>query len=419
MFVVYNQEGAEREAPPGVEPVWDANGGHLVVGPGLYQWRSTVTGQLQSDSHRAQRVEEPAAGAGNLREESSRDSDRPAWAEAMERMMEAQRQASERQMQEMMRQFRDSMREQSTPPPAPYVAEVPAGDYRPRPPKTKAAEPKRFDGSKREEAEDFVETCVIYQGLRPEEFPTERTKILFAIGYLEGSARQWSKKYIGTDGKVSTWEEFTEELLHFYGLGNRRLETEEDLVHLRQGNSSFDDYMNKFNALAARLPDMDRYSKRMIFQANLSAAWKSAITEMDVGKHVGVEEFQEKCYKYAHKVVSTSRSHSSTTATRSHPTPARTYGPVVNVQAAPAAGNAPAANPGGSTPMEVDAGRLSRDPNGCYNCGVAGHRARDCTQPRRARRPPQNGYRSNVHVAAAVLEAEGHDEEETEGVWNM
>lgn len=306
------------EMPSGMEPVFGPNGPHQVASDGVWRWRDAA-GEVGAFPIRVQDLPEPEVGL----------------TAAMQRALEENRLATERAMTEMMARMFREFQDRGTPPHIPAVA-VPVetaftpttegNGYRQ---KTKAAEPPRFDGTKREEAEDFIESCVIYQTLRASEFQTDHTKILFAVGYLEGSARQWARKFIGAPAR--TWKEFSDELLHYFGMGNRRLEMETDLVHLRQGQTSFDTYMNAFNALAARLPDVDEYSRRMIFQANLLPSWKSAIMEMEVDKDMSVGDFQEKCYKYAHKVTAPSKYSSGGGPPRPAPPAARTYpqGPVV------------------------------------------------------------------------------------------
>jgi hypothetical protein len=122
-----------------------------------------------------------------------------------------------------------------------------------RPDEVKARNPKPFDGEDPAQLHTFLIQVRLALALRPSEHPDDKTKILYAISYLEGGALSWAHPLFSrTDPPpyMSDFELFVEKLEQTFG--DPELLVSEQLRQLKQ-TRSVSKYSVDFRRLANRV----------------------------------------------------------------------------------------------------------------------------------------------------------------------
>ncbi|ROL41852.1 Retrotransposon-like protein 1 [Anabarilius grahami] len=89
-----------------------------------------------------------------------------------------------------------------------------------------------------EECKRFLLQCSMALEMQPQQFPTEKAKISFIISLLKERVLQWAETIWHKNGPVT--QSLDNFLVHLY-----------QLYHLKQGNSSINDFALRFRTLAA------------------------------------------------------------------------------------------------------------------------------------------------------------------------
>ena len=118
----------------------------------------------------------------------------------------------------------------------------------------KIATPNKFDGTKGQKAEVFVNQVCLYMQMNAAAFINEQAQVAFALSYLDGKASIWGQSL--TDQlldqekmKLVTWKKFIESFKGTFFDSERLAKAEKDLRALTQTRAVVD-YWIKFSELA-------------------------------------------------------------------------------------------------------------------------------------------------------------------------
>ncbi|KAF7770963.1 hypothetical protein Agabi119p4_6937 [Agaricus bisporus var. burnettii] len=123
-------------------------------------------------------------------------------------------------------------------------------------PKVAIKEPGTFNGKDPLKLNEFIFQCRIYFDANPHQFPTNHTKVSFALSYLTGNAQTWFQTLLEDtpDWNVipwyNDWDLFVEELTSNFGAVDPLAEAAEEIEHLRMATT---EHVNKYNVSFARL----------------------------------------------------------------------------------------------------------------------------------------------------------------------
>ncbi len=88
--------------------------------------------------------------------------------------------------------------------------------------------------------------------MQPQKFTTERSKVAFLNSLLSGKALLWAKAIWNAQSIIlNSYEAFSNHFKEVFGVAAGRLSVQDQLLRLRQGESSIDDYTLEFRMLAA------------------------------------------------------------------------------------------------------------------------------------------------------------------------
>lgn len=120
----------------------------------------------------------------------------------------------------------------------------------------KVGTPDKFDGSKGDKAEAFINQVGLYLLANANTFPDDKTKVVFTLSYFTGEANQWAAPYFKrllcpTADDHLTFRDFTDAFEATFFDSDRQNRAQRDLRALQQ-STSVADYTTRFMALAAR-----------------------------------------------------------------------------------------------------------------------------------------------------------------------
>ncbi|XP_006459157.1 hypothetical protein AGABI2DRAFT_116109 [Agaricus bisporus var. bisporus H97] len=127
-------------------------------------------------------------------------------------------------------------------------------------PKVAIKEPGTFNGKDPLKLNEFIFQCRIYFDANLHQFPTNHTKVSFALSYLTGNAQTWFQTLLEDTPDwnaipwYNDWDLFVEELTSNFGAVDPLAEAAEEIEHLRMATT---EHINKYNisfaCLAGRL----------------------------------------------------------------------------------------------------------------------------------------------------------------------
>jgi hypothetical protein len=131
----------------------------------------------------------------------------------------------------------------------------------PRAERVKANEPDTFDGSDPKKLKEWLFQCRLYFSTNPSQFPSDRTKISFAITYLRDTALGWFQTVLEEEDLdfsmleiLNDWSEFSTELRARFGTLDAQGEAAEEMEALHmQSNQTILKYDLEFMRLASVL----------------------------------------------------------------------------------------------------------------------------------------------------------------------
>lgn len=98
----------------------------------------------------------------------------------------------------------------------------------------------------------FLTQCKIHFELHAPSFPTERTKVAYAVSYLAGKAEAWATpEWQNNSSCMTTFRDFSTALKRIFQEVAPGREAAQRLVCLRQGNLGASAYAVEFRTLAA------------------------------------------------------------------------------------------------------------------------------------------------------------------------
>ena len=112
-----------------------------------------------------------------------------------------------------------------------------------------------FNGSNTRKLQAFLIQCQLNFNSKPQAFPTNTSKVNYAISYLKGTALDWFEPGLMSDDPldwISNYSEFTSELKHNFRLHDPEGDVENELEALWiKDNQQMVKYLVDFNHLAA------------------------------------------------------------------------------------------------------------------------------------------------------------------------
>ncbi|KAK2847471.1 hypothetical protein Q5P01_010470 [Channa striata] len=118
-------------------------------------------------------------------------------------------------------------------------------------PDCRMAPPERFSGEP-DKCRTFVSSLSLFFELQPSTYPTERSRVAYAISLLSGKAHEWGMaEWDNRSECVRSYEAFSEELTFVFNPSASRRASSSRLFRLTQSSSSVTDYTVEFRTLAA------------------------------------------------------------------------------------------------------------------------------------------------------------------------
>jgi hypothetical protein len=156
------------------------------------------------------------------------------------------------------------------------------------PGKSKVREPDTFDGSSPKKLRTFFVQCRLNFDDRPSSYPTEQSKVTFALSYLSGTALSWFEPALSRPTWavpppwMTSWNLFMKELERNFGPYDAEGDAEAALENLvMRDNHHVNKYIVEFYRLASEIHWDDKALCRRFYK-NLPARLKNEISR--VGK---------------------------------------------------------------------------------------------------------------------------------------
>jgi Zinc knuckle/Retrotransposon gag protein len=293
-----------------------------------------------------------------------------------ERMMELQR-----QLEELQRTRKEELATRTQ-------GQEAGGSAKTRAPKM--ATPQIFTG-KMADVRSFQTACYLYIIAKPDEFPTEKSKMIWALSYLQGgTAQKWRETVVlemmeGVS-TYETYEEFQAELKKNFGDPNEQDSRIFEITTMQQGTKTADEHCHDFR-LAAYQSGYEGTALIREFKRSLNKGLRERLNNLDK-RPVTIFEWHDEAMRLdrqwrqaRQEEAIFSRIGSSGAQTRAPPRYGQQPQQQWQQQRPPqqqAAPRVPGPRPTQRDPnaMEVDQNR--RPPMKCFKCGKLGHMARDC-----------------------------------------
>src|ERR1700743_437588 len=163
----------------------------------------------------------------------------------------------------------------------------------------KVSKPEEFDGTP-EKVQAFISQCELVFATQKKKFADPRAKILYLFSYCtKGSALTWREtlaidqatflkelteeaQKLGKDA----WETFVEQMKKTFMSVTLKIESQNKIMKLRQGNRRVEEYNNEFKMLA-HTAEVEKTAQLMFYKQGLKQPIKSKIYESgDIPSHL-------------------------------------------------------------------------------------------------------------------------------------
>ncbi len=241
----------------------------------------------------------------------------------------------------------------SVPSPLPITPTMPPTSQSPR-----LSLPDKYDGSP-ERCKGFLMRCYLYIHQQPLTFPTDASQVSFICSLLTGRALDWATAiWEGNRLSFPTYDTFIRQFREVFEHSASGKEVGEELIALRQGNSTAADYTLTFRTLAAQT-GWENEPLRLLYRKGLNEELQSELACRDEGRTL--EQFMELTIRIDN-LMRSRRVHRSAL-------------PILTDQGIPE-----------PEPMQVGVTRLSAEERErrirqhlCLYCGESGHLRAACT----------------------------------------
>ena len=277
------------------------------------------------------------------------------------------------------------MTAKTSPPPSPKIntpdttsaRTTPIG--RPPPP----ALPNEFDGD-RSRGQAFLTSCQTYMRLCSDSFPSEQTKITWALSYMKsGRALKWAERIFQWEEKNGgyprflDWEEFRKDFrkdfcpAHSDVAAINKLES----TNYYQKTRSVDDYLDEFVELVAEAGYTDPKTTVVKFRKGLEPHIQNTIATMAYGRPSDASP--EDWYEAAKNIDQNRAANEAFKSAYRAPVPA--LRPMPNPVRPTSFNSLRMLPPTKPVPTDIDTSRKKTVvvPS-CYKCGEPGHKVPDC-----------------------------------------
>lgn len=274
----------------------------------------------------------------------------------------------------------------AAPPPAPTPAPTPApAPAAPAPATVVLAKPKAFNGTPGAAAEAFLAQIGLHTSTYPERFPTDSTKVAFAVSFLTDYAAIWAQPYIHAimEGQDLNLVDFMLDFKAAFFDPNRKNKAEVALRALRQ-TGTVTAYTQTFNT-HARLIGWPDEPLKTLYQQGLKEQVRLSVIVSNI-EFESLQAMQAMALKIGNALE----------GVRSAPPPLSS----VTTPAPAPDPNAMDLSAFQQTNRLSDAERTRRfQLQLCFRCGQPGHRSRECTTRTKRTQPSSHQQPSLAKIA--------------------
>ncbi|KAL6481423.1 hypothetical protein MHYP_G00095030 [Metynnis hypsauchen] len=140
--------------------------------------------------------------------------------------------------------------------------------------------PDKYDGTP-DLCQGFLMQCSLYFSRAPTAFPSEDAKIAFVLSLLTGKALRWATAVWGAQSSVmQTYASFEHQFKEVFDHSGTGKDPGEQLLHLKQGNSTALDFSLTFRTLAAE-SGWDDQALKTVYRNGLNEQLKSELACKD------------------------------------------------------------------------------------------------------------------------------------------
>ncbi len=155
--------------------------------------------------------------------------------------------------------------------------------------------PAQYSG---EAVDDVVVSCFryLYIEMQPQKFVTKWSKVAFLISLLSGRALLWARAIWNSQSTlINSFDAFTAHFREVFGRPTSSLSVADQLIRLRQGSASTDDYTLQFCTLAAS-SGWNEAALLAVYRQGLNPQIRTMMAIYDDA--VGLESFMQRAVKY-------------------------------------------------------------------------------------------------------------------------
>ena len=292
---------------------------------------------------------------------------------------QAQRLATKERLRAAEARIAEAANNNNQPQPAPPPAPVPA------PSTLVLAKPKPFDGTRGALAEAFMSQIGLHTFTFPERFPTDSTKVAFALSFLTDYAATWAQPYLEAliGGHALVFQNFLNDFSASFYDHNRRQKAEIALRGLRQ-TGTVSAYTQTFN-MHARTVGWADGPLMSLYQQGLKEKVQLAVVMSNI-EFGTLQTMQALALRAGQTIKGITNNFSVRPASSTNPNPDPN---AMDLSAFQQTSNR-------RNPLS-DAERARRvQLNLCFRCGQEGHISRGCSNGRkegRGRQQPSSSAR--------------------------